>query len=150
MSNKRKTGAELLSAVQDAVTKIGKTNGTKAPTVNTPEDIALVEYAIAKSILSAAEVREKAARAAVEEALAPQLEMIEVGNPAMIVHNSTYAGLTAQRVRGATRVNKDRAATAIAQKFELPLITAKQFVEEHCVTQDKNQLRLTPALILGE
>ncbi len=150
MSNKRKTGAELLQAVQKAVSNIGKTNGTKAPAVNTPEDIALVEYAIAKAILAEAKAREEQARSAVESALADALAKVEVGNPAMIVHNSTYAGLTAQRVKGATRANKDKAAMAVALKFKLNVADAKKFIDEDCCTQDKDQLRLTPALILGE
>lgn len=149
-NNRRKSGAELLAAVQVAVIKIGKTNGTKAPIVNDEQDAVLIEYSISKAILAAAEARERAARIAVEGCLTDQLSKVEVGNPAMIVHTSSYAGLTAQRVRGASRLNKDRTATAIAQKFELPLITARQFIEESCTTKDKDQLRLTPALILGE
>jgi hypothetical protein len=142
-----KTGADILVAVGDAVTIIGKEGATRVPRVNDATDKAVIELAIAKRIKDEAEARHDAARQAVKEIFKTTVEALPKGAHAL--HASRYAALTCRVKSGASRLDEQKLLPTLVKEFNCTPEKAQAIVEA-CKKTGAPVVELSATLLTAE
>jgi hypothetical protein len=108
-----KTQADYTIAVERAIERIGKTNGSKLPNVNDPKTAAIQELAIAQIISSVAEARAKAAwKAAGIDGYKAGVTTKGVS----VLEDTPFVLLAANAKGGARQMSQDRLRAALLKR----------------------------------
>lgn len=144
-----KSGATLLVAIERVVSKIGTPdgyNGTRVPRINDPQSAAVLEYAVAKTLKSHAEEREKAARAAIMSTFADQISEAGRVKGRIAIHQSPYATLDVQVISGQTRLDRPTLIREMCKEFGTTPEKAQALLDL-CSTKGEPQIRLSPTVV---
>lgn len=139
MSSVQRKHGDYVEAVNKALAKIGKSNGTALPVTNNPLDQPWQEYAIARIVHDWADRRLKT----LKEALLPYVDRNVAGPQS--VYDSAFVNGGADVRNGAKRIDRAMLLNNLMKKLNMSMEEATAFIAL-CEKQDANGVTLRAVL----